>query len=106
MVAAASLATNSTSSTSEGNLTCRICGEILSSSKIEQELHELMHVNDILKVCSLCNKSFFNVDEYGLHMEQHFEDDVKYRCEDCGASFSFKHHLSRHSCPRVDPSDI
>ena len=68
-----------------------------------------MHVKDILKVCSLCNKSFFDVDEYGLHMEQHFEEneaDVKYRCEDCGASFRFKHHLRRHSCPTVDPSEI
>lgn len=89
------------------SIKCRICGESLSTSKIEQELHELMHVKDILKVCSICNKSFFDVDEFGVHMDEHFEEaDEKYRCEACGASFSFKHHLRRHACPAADVKPV
>ena len=70
-------------------------------------MHELMHVKEIVKICSLCNKTFFDVDEYGLHMEQHFERDEEknYACGECGASFAFKHHLDRHSCSDDDDDD-
>ena len=92
---------SSSSTSAAAEFKCQICGES-TNSKIDQELHELMHVKEIVKICSLCNKSFFDVDEFGLHMDRHFEADGaaerKYACGDCGARFTFKHHLDRHSC--------
>ena len=117
VVAAASLrqrfpASSSSSSTSAAaaaavEFKCQICGES-TNSKIDQELHELMHVKEIVKICSLCNKSFFDVDEFGLHMDRHFEADgaeKKYACGDCGTTFTFKHHLDRHSCAEREDDD-
>lgn len=113
VVAAASLrqrfpASSSSSTSTSAEFKCQICGES-TNSKIDQELHELMHVKEIVKICSLCNKSFFDVDEFGLHMDRHFEADGaaerKYACGDCGARFTFKHHLDRHSCSEEEDAE-
>ena len=45
--------------------------------------------------CSVCHKKFANVHRLQRHMISHQESDVlrRFRCEECGKAFKFKHHL-------------
>ncbi|XP_064107617.1 zinc finger E-box-binding homeobox 1-like [Macrobrachium nipponense] len=48
--------------------------------------------------CSVCNKKFANIHRLQRHMISHQESDVlrRFKCDECGKAFKFKHHLKEH----------
>lgn len=48
--------------------------------------------------CSVCHKKFANIHRLQRHMISHQESDVlrRFKCDECGKAFKFKHHLKEH----------
>ncbi|XP_076046909.1 Zn finger homeodomain 1 [Oratosquilla oratoria] len=48
--------------------------------------------------CSVCRKKFANIHRLQRHMISHQESDVlrRFKCDECGKAFKFKHHLKEH----------
>ncbi|KAG5672347.1 hypothetical protein PVAND_002480 [Polypedilum vanderplanki] len=61
------------------------------------EKHELMHISNAT-MCKVCNKLFANVYRLQRHMISHDQstDLRRFKCEECGKAFKFKHHLKEH----------
>ncbi|KAK3865292.1 hypothetical protein Pcinc_029084 [Petrolisthes cinctipes] len=48
--------------------------------------------------CSICHKKFANIHRLQRHMISHQESEVlrRFKCDECGKAFKFKHHLKEH----------
>lgn len=53
---------------------------------------------DFILQCKICNKLFANVYRLQRHMISHntFPEMRRFKCEECGKAFKFKHHLKEH----------
>ncbi|CAL4126681.1 unnamed protein product [Meganyctiphanes norvegica] len=64
--------------------------------------HALSEEGDMLNghpvSCSVCHKKFANIHRLQRHMISHQESDVlrRFKCDECGKAFKFKHHLKEH----------
>ncbi|XP_029167660.1 zinc finger protein 62 homolog [Nylanderia fulva] len=52
-------------------------------------------INDINRICKLCNKTFSLQQSYHAHMRQH-ADKTQYKCHSCSKKFRTFHNLIRH----------
>ncbi|KAF2362161.1 Homeobox domain [Trinorchestia longiramus] len=49
-------------------------------------------------LCTVCHKQFANVHRLQRHMISHNESEMlrRFKCDECGKAFKFKHHLKEH----------
>ncbi|XP_071526885.1 zinc finger protein 1-like isoform X2 [Panulirus ornatus] len=59
---------------------------------------EVDFLNGASVSCSVCQKKFANIHRLQRHMISHQESDVlrRFKCDECGKAFKFKHHLKEH----------
>lgn len=57
-------------------------------------------------VCKYCPKTFLKESQMKLHMNIHFMDPRKYRCEPCGINFRTPGHLQKHERSEVHRTKV
>uniref|UniRef100_A0A1I8HR99 Protein krueppel n=1 Tax=Macrostomum lignano TaxID=282301 RepID=A0A1I8HR99_9PLAT len=80
----------------DGTFACIECGGIYLS-KTDLDRHSAEHSPDAQK-CTVCNKMFANIYRLQRHLISHNESSElrKFKCQECGKAFKFKHHLKEH----------
>ena len=75
---------------------CPKCDETFHQ-KSQLDKHLTLH-SPTSQNCPVCNKLFANVYRLQRHMISHNEstDLRKFKCQECGKAFKFKHHLKEH----------
>lgn len=75
---------------------CPKCDETFHQ-KSQLDKHLTSH-SPTSQICNICKKTFANVYRLQRHMISHNEstDLRKYKCNQCGKAFKFKHHLKEH----------
>lgn len=75
---------------------CPKCEETFTL-KSHLDNHMALH-SATSQTCNVCKKTFANVYRLQRHMISHDEstDLRKFKCEQCGKAFKFKHHLKEH----------
>ncbi|XP_029647147.1 zinc finger protein 1-like isoform X1 [Octopus sinensis] len=75
---------------------CSKCEETFTL-KSQLDNHMELHLATS-QTCTVCKKTFANVYRLQRHMISHNESTSlrKFKCEECGKAFKFKHHLKEH----------
>lgn len=89
-----SLSEHLTSEAHEGRYQCSQCSDIFKTSDSCRE-HEQVHRLGMIPCC-FCDLFFPSITHVRIHVQKVHQKVTRYRCDDCGAWFTIKYHLSKH----------
>eukprot|EP00094_Tigriopus_californicus_P007199 TCALIF_06930-PA protein Name:"Similar to zag-1 Zinc finger E-box-binding homeobox protein zag-1 (Caenorhabditis elegans)" AED:0.35 eAED:0.45 QI:10/0/0/0.5/0.4/0.33/6/0/1049 len=78
-------------------ITCN-CGSTFPNLEVLERHMMATHPDKTDLPCTICSKQFQNLTKLQRHMANHADGPElrKFKCQECGKAFKFKHHLKEH----------